>query len=122
MKYLYVGLLIAALLVGSCVWSRWEVERRAEAVAGPLEAALEALEAGDRTAARELGARAAAEWEKHEELLASLLSQDRTNGIGSALAELRRAPEEELGSRLEAVRRSVRALAEMERVVLRNLL
>lgn len=120
MKYLYVGLLIIALLVGGCFWSQRAVAERAEAVAGPLEAALAAYEGGDAEAARGLAAEAAAEWAKHEGVLASLISHDHTNGIAEALAELQQAPEEELGSRLAGVLKAVRSLAEMERTVWRN--
>ena len=120
MKYLYIGLFIIALLAAGCFWSQRAVAARAEAVAGPLEAAAEALEAGDAEAARALAARAAEEWARHEGVLASLISHDHTNGIAEALAELRQAPEEELGSRLAGLLEAVRGLAEMERAVWRN--
>ena len=120
MKYMYIGLFIIALLIGGCFWSQRAVAVRAGAVAEPLEAAAEALEAGDATAARELTARAAAEWAKHEGVLASLISHDHTNGVSEALAELQQAPEEELGSRLAGLLKAVRGLAEMERAVWRN--
>ena len=120
MKYLYIGLFIIALLIGGCFASQAAVRRGAEAVAAPLEAAAEALEAGDPEAARGLAARAAEEWARHEGVLASLISHDHTNGIAEALAELQRAPEKELGSRLAGLLEAVRSLAEMERPVWRN--
>ena len=120
MKYLYIGLFIIALLIGGCVWSQRAVAARAEAVAAPLERAAEALKAGDAGAARELAAEAAAEWARHEGVLASLISHDHTNGVAEALAELQRAPEEELGSRLAGALEAVRRLAELERAVWRN--
>ena len=121
MKFLCIGLLILALLVGGCVWSQRAVAVRAEAVGATLEAALEALRGGDEDAARRLAAEAAAAWEKHEGVLASLISHDHTNGVGEALAELQWAPREELGSRLAGLLETVRSLAEMERAALRNI-
>ena len=120
MKYLYIGLLIIALLVGGCVWSQGAVAARAEAVAAPLEAAAEALEAGDEARARELAARAAAEWVRHEGILASFISHDHTNGVAEALAELELSPGEELGSRLARLLKAVRELSGMERLTLEN--
>ena len=120
MKYLCIGSLIIALLIGGCFWSQRSIEAKAEAVAEPLEAALEALRGGDPAAARALAAEAAAEWAKHEGVLASLVSHERTGWIGQALEELALAPEEELGSRLAGTLRALRELAALERAAWRN--
>ncbi len=120
MKYLWIGLLIAALLIGGCFWSQRTINARAGAVAAPLEEALRALRAGDETRARELADKAAAEWTRHEGILASFISHDHTNGVAEALAELELSPGEELGSRLARLLKAVRELAEMERLTLEN--
>ena len=122
MKYFYIGLALAGLLVVGCFWSRQAVTVRAEAVAAPLEEALEAFRAGDAAEARSLAAEAAAEWGRNEKLLASLVSHTRTNGIGQALEELALAPEEELGSRLAGTLRALRELAALERADFENIL
>ena len=122
MKYFYIGLALAGLLVLGCYGSRQIVTSRAAAVAGPVEQALEAFRAGDAAEARSLAAEAAAEWGRQEKLLASLVSHTRINGIGQALEELALAPEEELGSRLAGTLRALRELAALERADFENIL
>ena len=60
MKYLYVGVLILALLLFGCLASAWEINRRTQAVAEPLERALGALRVGDEAAGQRWAALAAA--------------------------------------------------------------
>ena len=121
MKYFYIGVLILCLLVAGCLLTAWEIGRRTEAVAQPLALALEALRAGDEAGSRAQARFAAAEWDRHQGVLAALISHDHTNGVGEALAGLSWSQGPELGRRLEELLRRVRELAEMDRVVWRNL-
>ena len=121
MKYLYCGLLILCLLLGACWLSGREIGRRSEAVALPLENAVSALRAGDAAQGRQLLRRSAAEWERHEGVLASLMSHSSTDKIRAALAELEAVPDGELERLALGLLRAVRSLAEMNRPVWRNI-
>lgn len=121
MRYLYLGLLIVALLLGACYISRQQVEARTEAVCAPLSEALQALRAGDSAGGRRLLERSRAEWERNEGVLASLMSHSYTREIGSSLAELEALSDGELEHLTLHLLKAVRELLEAERPVLRNI-
>ncbi len=122
MKYLWIGLMIAALMIAGCFWGGREIGRRAEAVAASLEDALNALESGDPARAWTLAAEAAAEWARHETLLEALVSHERTDGIGAALAELKWLEGPALGRACEGLLRQIRDLEYAETPRLSNIL
>ena len=121
MKYFWIGALILCLLLAGCRVSQREILDRTEAVAAPLEAALEAYQQGETAESRRLAETAASEWARQEGVLASLLSHERTNQIGAALAELPRVSEEVFPEACRRALRAVRELAELERAVWRNI-
>ena len=121
MKYLYLGILILALLVAGCFYSAWEITRRSQAVAEPLAFALSSLRDGNEAAARAAVEAAASEWEAHESLLAALVSHDRTDRVGQTLAVLPWLRGDELIHAAADALQAVRAMAELERVNLRNI-
>ncbi|MBQ1371712.1 MAG: hypothetical protein IIY70_02155 [Oscillospiraceae bacterium] len=121
MKYLYLGLLIIALLLGACQISRQQIEARTEAVCAPLTEALQTLQTGDSAAGRRLLERSRAEWKRHEGVFASLMSHSYTREVGNALEELEAVPDQELERLTRHLLRAVRELAQTERPVWRNI-
>ena len=120
MKYLIIGGLILALLIAGCVISGREIKGWTEAVAAPLEEALASVRAGEYENCRSWLSNAAREWQLREDALASLLSHGYTLEIGDALTEAQAVRQEDLERCCVRLLRSVRELAEMERVVLSN--
>ena len=121
MKYLVVGILILLMLAAGCVLSNVEIQKRTDAVAERLEAALAADLAGDEAGALALLQAAKAEWAAHEGVLASLLSHNYTDAVARDLTELDMLEGVERPRACRRVLRAVRALARMERPVWRNL-
>ena len=121
MKYLCIGLLILALLLAGGLLDAGQVEARTEAVAGLLEQALTALRAEDEAGCRALLAQAGEEWAQQEALLSSLLSHDRTGGIGADFAEAAAMPADELERCCLRLLRAVRELAASERTSFKNI-
>lgn len=121
MKYLYVGLLTLALLLGACWWSAGQISARTQAAAAPLELAAQALEAGDGTLAASRVARAEALWRQGEELLAGLTSHAYTSQIRQGLREAGFLEGRELERALALLLEQLQTLAELERPVWRNI-
>lgn len=122
MKYLIVGVSILCLLIGLCWFAEHEINARTRQIADALELALLAVRAGDDTLAQTYSAQATAAWAKNEAMLASLISHDHTNNIAEDLAQLSWLRGRALGQALEALLEQVRGLAEMERIVWKNIL
>lgn len=122
MKYLVIGLLILCLLIGLCWFAEREIAERTRLIAAPLERSLLAVRRGDGAAARSYAEQAAAAWDAHEAVLASFISHDHTNAITEELAQLPFLDGAALGQALEALLTQVRGLAEMERIVWKNIL
>ena len=118
MKYFLIGILILALLLVGCGLSGRVIEARTEAAAAALEAALAAEP--ERAAALARGA--AAEWERSEALLSSLLSHRETQEIGALLAELDGLRGAAFTRACERALRAIRALAEAQRPLWKNIL
>ena len=121
MKYFWIGTMILCLLLAGCRVSQREIQDRTEAVTAPLEAAVEAFQQGEAAESRRLAEIAASEWARQEGVLASLLSHERTNQIGAALAELPRVSESDFLRACRRALRAVRELAELEQAVWRNI-
>lgn len=122
MKYLIIGILILALLVGMCFFSQKQIIYRSREIAHPLELALSAIQAGDEVLAQAFIAEAMAAWEQSETLFTSLISHDHTNAIREDLAQLPWTYGHELGRAVEKVLQQLHGLEEMERVDWGNLL
>ncbi|MBR3077987.1 MAG: DUF4363 family protein [Oscillospiraceae bacterium] len=121
MKYFWIGVMILCLLLTGCFLSQRELRQRTEAVAAPLAQAIAAYQRGETEQGRRLSETAALEWERKEGVLASLLSHNYTNRISAALAELGRTGDEDFLRVCEGLLRDIRALAEQERAVWRNI-
>ena len=122
MKYLVIGLGILSLLVVFCRYGEMEIKESTQQVAVPLELAITALQAENESQARTYIALANDIWTQKESTLASLISHDRTNEIGEELAKLAWIPTNELRPAVEVVLKLVRNLAEMERILWKNIL
>lgn len=121
MKYLVLGLLILVMLAAGCLLSGAEIEKRSGAVAGILEAALSAAEAGDEAGTQERLREARTEWDAHLGVLASLLNHEYTDAVTEDLASLERLQGAERIRVCARTLRALRALAKSERPVWRNL-
>ena len=122
MKYFTIGILILCLLTGLCWYAEREISERTRQIANPLELALSAVREGNDPDAHAWVSQAAVSWAKNEGVLASLISHDHTNGIGEAMARLPWLNGKDLGQAVEEVLKQIRGLADMERIVWRNIL
>ena len=122
MKDFVIGLGILCLLVGLCQYGEREIAERTHRIAVPLEMTLTAIQSGNAAQAQTYIALAAHVWRENEAALASLINHDHTNRIGENLAQLPRTPVHELGWAVEGLLKQLRDLAEMERVLWKNIL
>ena len=122
MKYLVTGVLILALLICLCFYANREIGKRTEAVSAPLEEALSALRSGEMQKARAAISLAIDAWTKSDSVLASFVSHDHTNNITEELAQLPWTSPEELGQKIEGILQQIRGLAEMDKIVWKNIL
>ncbi|MBO4418450.1 MAG: DUF4363 family protein [Oscillospiraceae bacterium] len=122
MKYLTIGVLILCLLVGLCWYSERTITKQTQEITAKLELALSALREGNEPEAHAWLCQASAAWGKTERFLASYISHDHTNKISETFSQLSWLTGHELGQRIEEILNQVRNLAEMERVLWKNIL
>lgn len=96
MKYLYLGLLILALLLTGGILEYETLLRGTDSVCDPVEDALTALRNGELSECRDALRRAKAEWEKREGVLSALMNHARIEEIDHDFAEAEAVPVHEL--------------------------
>ena len=121
MRYLIIGVLILCLLIGLCWFSELKIRECTTEISAPLQLALNAIRNEDEGAARDYIAMAAYNWNEYEGVLASFISHDHTNKIGEAIALLPWVQDIDLAQAVEALLKQVQDLAEMDRIIWRNI-
>ena len=122
MKYLFLGLLVLALLLAFCLWSDKLLSKRLQAVISPLEQALKAAEAGDLALAEHLCKTASKRWDQSYPGLAAFLDHKSIDDLSLAFSILEAPPKEDFLPQMRSLLTMLRGLKEADLPTLQNLL
>ena len=122
MKYLFVGLLLLALLLAFCLWSGSALARKLNLVIGPMQQAVSKAEQGQTAAARERVVAARRIWQQHSKTLAASLDHSALDAITLAFAALQDAPNQDLLPQCRTLLLLLQNLKESDSLTIQNLL
>ena len=119
MKYLFLGLLLLALLPAFCLWSDRALTGKLKTVSAPLEQAVLAVENSSPALAKRCCAEASAAWNACYPGLAAFYDHKSIDDLTQAFAGLADRPEL---PQLKTLLAMLQELTEADRLTLQNLL
>ena len=122
MKYLFLGLLLLAVLLAFCLWLGTDVSRRLGAVIAPVEQAVRKAETGNLSAARERVAAAGRIWSKHREALAASMDHNAVDAVSLSFAALSEAADEDVLPQCRTLLLVLQNLRQSDHLTVENLL
>lgn len=122
MKYLWIGVVILAVVLVLCICVNSVLNGYTAQVQGDLTAAMDAARSGNYKNAAERAKKAADAWETHLHFYASVLCHDETDEITAGFAELQVVEEAEFLQTASMLESRLTHISEMDLPLLHNIL